>query len=653
MKRVLSAMIAMMTASLAGATELDATAYRIVPQFPDPAMGASLVLGSNLGNGRLVLWDGDSVYLQEFLFEVGPMLDIIASGLTGDPAFVAVKSNNRTAVLGSGAAGVVYQIDVLNPDNLDTRTQTTVPTHFSGALLNDTLLLLDRVKDDMSGTELVVVDLNARRSADNARMVLSKPLGVDAETRVVDLPPGSQTAAVHVDRGRGRVYAMDAATRELRRFQVSDMVSAFTNGTTLDWQTDGTLIGTPGQFLDGGVAGINPARELIIGGSMGAAMSEGIQFVDETAPATITATLDPALTGGDAPPYIVVYNARLDEVIAIDPTFVPPVVYATETAIPPIPPESPCDSFDDIDTAFASFRNMFVSGSNDIDADGIPDTAMLEMIELFCTRGIDAPLVLSADAAYDLNLQAFDAEASSGALSAFREVIAVLMTMSQAMQNNVRAALDTSGNPLFETYAILTCSDPINPGDPMVCLPEFVEDPDPVLRRARAVVRAANEPYSAQGDPDDDGLTNLQEYLNVMEMGGDDFDFAIAASSDRLDGTSGIRAGGSGGCLIATAAYGTPLAAEIAVLRTLRDQRMMGNPFGTALVDLYYRVSPPLADRVAAEPALANLVRALLYPLIAAARSAGAALMLTIAMFTLAMTAVLVPYCRRGLTRNE
>ncbi len=653
MKRVLSAMIAMTTASLAGATELDANKYRIIPQYPDPAVGASLVLGSNLSNGQLVLWDGDSVYLQEFLSQVGPMLDIIASGLMGDPAFVDVMSNNRTAVLGSGAAGLVYQIDVLDPDNLDTRTQTAVPTHFSGALLNDNLLLLDRVKDDMSGTELVVVDLSARRSADNARVVLSKPLAADAETRVVDLPPGSGTASVHVDRARGSVYAMDSATRELRRFQVSDVVSAFTNGTTLDWQTDGTLIETAGQFLDGGVAGINPEPRLIIGGSMGAAMSKGIQFVDETAPATIPPTLDPAFTGGDAPPYVVVYNTGLDEVIAIDPTFSPPIVYATERAIPAIPSESPCGSFEDtvlrdgIDTAFMTFRNMFTGGTNDIDADEIPDTAMFELIELFCMRGIDDPLVLSADAAYDLNLEAFDAEASSTALKDFREVIALLMTMSQAMQNNVRAALGANGTPLFETYAILTCSDLEN------CLPEFVEDPDPVLRAARAVIRATNEPYSAQGDPDGDGLTNLQEYLNVMAMGGDDFDFALAASSDRLDGTSGIRGGDSGGCLIATAAYGTPLAGEIDVLRTLRDRRMMGNPFGTALVDLYYRVSPPLADRIAAEPALANLVRALLYPLIAATRSAGAALMLTIAMFTLAMTPLLIPYCRRGLTRNE
>ncbi len=608
MKRVLTAMIAVTTACLAGAEVPDVNEFRIVPHYPDPAVGASLVLGSSLSNGRLVLWDGDSVYLQELLLEVGSSLENIASGFLGDPAFVDVKSNNRTAVMGSGVDGLVYQIDVLNPDDLEAQTQTMVPVHFSGALLNDDLLLLDRVKDDLSGTELVVVDLSARRSVDNARMVLSKPLAADAETRVVDLPPGSGTAAIHVDRGQGRVYAMDSATHELRSFRVSDMVSAFTNGTMLDWQADGTPIGTPGQFLNGGVSGVNPDRELIIGGSMGAAMTGGIQFVDETAPASVLATLDPA---GTAPPYVVVYNAGLDEVIAIDPTFAPPVVYATETAIPPIPPASPCDSFDAIDAAFVTFRDMFTSGSNDIDADGIPDTAMFELVELFCMRGIDEALVLSADSAYDINLQAFDAESSPDALQAFREVIAVLMTMSQSMQDGVRTALDASGIPLVESYSILTCADLEN------CLPEFVEDPDPMLRAARVTIRAINEPYSAQGDPDGDGLSNLQEYLNVVEMGGDDFDFAIAASNDQLDGTSGIRGTGSGGCLIATAAYGTPLAGEIDALRALRDEHMMNNPLGTLLVDVYYRVSPPLADRIAEEPALASLVRFFLYPLVA------------------------------------
>lgn len=77
-----------------------------------------------------------------------------------------------------------------------------------------------------------------------------------------------------------------------------------------------------------------------------------------------------------------------------------------------------------------------------------------------------------------------------------------------------------------------------------------------------------------------------------------------------------------GPCFIATAAYGTPLAAEIGALRAVRDEWLLANPFGTALVDAYYRISPPLADIVAASPILAALVRAGLVPVIVLAQAA-------------------------------
>lgn len=69
-----------------------------------------------------------------------------------------------------------------------------------------------------------------------------------------------------------------------------------------------------------------------------------------------------------------------------------------------------------------------------------------------------------------------------------------------------------------------------------------------------------------------------------------------------------------GYCFIATAAYGTPMAEEIQILRDFRDIYLLTNPVGEALVDLYYRVSPPMADFINEHPGLKPVVRAGLLP---------------------------------------
>jgi len=70
-------------------------------------------------------------------------------------------------------------------------------------------------------------------------------------------------------------------------------------------------------------------------------------------------------------------------------------------------------------------------------------------------------------------------------------------------------------------------------------------------------------------------------------------------------------------CFIATAAYGTPMAEEIGILRQFRDEYLLTNPMGNALVDLYYRVSPPMAEFITAHPSLKPIVRTGLVPAVA------------------------------------
>ncbi len=69
-------------------------------------------------------------------------------------------------------------------------------------------------------------------------------------------------------------------------------------------------------------------------------------------------------------------------------------------------------------------------------------------------------------------------------------------------------------------------------------------------------------------------------------------------------------------CFIATAAYGTPSAKEIAVLRNFRDSNLEKNLLGKHLVILYYTTSPPLANIIAKSERMKKFVRASLEPLI-------------------------------------
>jgi hypothetical protein len=69
---------------------------------------------------------------------------------------------------------------------------------------------------------------------------------------------------------------------------------------------------------------------------------------------------------------------------------------------------------------------------------------------------------------------------------------------------------------------------------------------------------------------------------------------------------------GSGGCFIATAAYGTPTAKQIDLLREFRDVVLLKSTVGSQFVALYYQVSPPIADFIAGNELLTTIVRDLL-----------------------------------------
>jgi hypothetical protein len=73
------------------------------------------------------------------------------------------------------------------------------------------------------------------------------------------------------------------------------------------------------------------------------------------------------------------------------------------------------------------------------------------------------------------------------------------------------------------------------------------------------------------------------------------------------------------GCFVATAAYGTPLAREVDLLRRVRDRVLLPTPLGRVAVATYYALSPPLAGVIASDERLRAGARALIAPFARAA----------------------------------
>ena len=598
------AILTMIASAVIQAEVPDVDDFRVVPQFPQPADGAFGVVGTNIEDGRFLFWDGDTVYLQDT--PGGSKLESFATGYLGDPGFIAVNPDNNTALLGAGfgngTTANLFLLNLVDPVDFEEGTQIVGPSHFAGAFLNDTLIILDSGKADFSGSELIVLDIFAAATRGTTPRTVMRFPESEKGTRIpiVDKPEMSFASLVHIDRSRNRVYAMDANTTELRWFSLADIILAFNTETPLDWSKDGTPVGTPGDFFSGGVSGVTPDGELVIGGSAGFGMPGGIQFIDPADPVTILDTLDPA---GDMPFYNVIYNQVRDQMVAIDATFgVPLQAYATEMGIAPIPAENPSDDDAIIREQTEDFIADFSVLTDDMDADEIPDLATLELFLTVASLYTDEAVIPATRNAYDFNLESLDTEPQAEDIAPYREAIAAFMCISGDMQAAITAILQTGGITLTGTYVAVTCSD-ID-----TCLPEFVEDTDPELRRVSP--RTAEEPYSGSGDLDEDGFTNLQEFNNVIASGGDFIDYVVAAFSDLLSGDNAVTGGGSGGgCIIATAAYGTPLAGELQTIRQFRNQHLLPSKIGAIITDTYYRVSTTLTPWVVDKPLVLSGVR--------------------------------------------
>lgn len=143
---------------------------------------------------------------------------------------------------------------------------------------------------------------------------------------------------------------------------------------------------------------------------------------------------------------------------------------------------------------------------------------------------------------------------------------------------------------------------------------------------------SSGPPYNGMGAKEGDSpLTiSLQEMDNPEQPeytihdldDNEDYYFVLTAYDiyERESGYSNevdtVKYSSSGGCFIATEAYGYPIEPYVNVLHEFRDRFLLANRVGKILVDFYYTYSPPVADFIENNDGLRAIARAILLPVV-------------------------------------
>ena len=133
------------------------------------------------------------------------------------------------------------------------------------------------------------------------------------------------------------------------------------------------------------------------------------------------------------------------------------------------------------------------------------------------------------------------------------------------------------------------------------------------------IIRDPLDPYPSNISSDDYSITIPKN----VSMSGSPWPITVRVTdtgglnaSDTFNLTINNNACSSGGCFVATAAYGTPFAEDINYLRAFRDQNLTTNEAGSKFVQEYYQSAPPIADEIAKRPWLRTLTRKALEPIV-------------------------------------
>ena len=119
-----------------------------------------------------------------------------------------------------------------------------------------------------------------------------------------------------------------------------------------------------------------------------------------------------------------------------------------------------------------------------------------------------------------------------------------------------------------------------------------------------------------------DGTMLIANHINdyTLKEWTDVSTFSKNVSTESVKETTSVKSGNGGGCLIATATYGSELAPQVQQLRELRDNQLLQTESGTAFMgmfnDVYYSFSPVIADYERENPLFKEAVKIAITPMI-------------------------------------
>jgi len=162
--------------------------------------------------------------------------------------------------------------------------------------------------------------------------------------------------------------------------------------------------------------------------------------------------------------------------------------------------------------------------------------------------------------------------------------------------------------------------------DMMLMMPDNGMVPEDKMEEFAAIMEefaAIMEEHASMMEERRDMMERHHEMMMMMMEGQAEADDPVTAgSSDGGDAgpDSGLVDSDTGGCLIATAAFGSELAPQVQQLRELRDNTVLATSSGTAFMSgfnsIYYTFSPSVADIQRENPAIREATKILLTPML-------------------------------------